>query len=182
MKDLLYSTRGSLPGMAANADGMHRNRPAAGLTLVATLILLCGSQVHAYCRGKVTDTSGCPAGAPAVAQLQSFWSEFRSAVLSNDQHKIIQMTRFPFRTRGTLDTDPTKAYDRKAFAAIFNQLLDEDAGTGPNPKPMRDLVRETPVVNVRMLGDCGHAAHIGSFEFRSIDGRWKFTHAWLNSD
>lgn len=66
------------------------------------------------------------ASAPAqnqVAEFQSFWNQFRSAVQQNDKARIAALTSFPFTTRGPLDRDPTIKHSRAWFLKSIDGLL-----------------------------------------------------------
>ncbi len=90
------------------------------------------------------------------------------------------MTRFPFRTRGTLDTDSIVVYDRLAFLDIVDRLLAQDPGLRPEPETMRDLIDRTDSVTTRHLGDGGRTARIGVFVFERGPDGWRFARAYID--
>lgn len=55
--------------------------------------------------------------------FRQFWSEFRQAALAGDKEKVASLTWLPFKTRGPLDSDPVRTYERAAFLAVFDKLL-----------------------------------------------------------
>ena len=110
--------------------------------------------------------------------FQKFWSGFRQAALAGDKDKVASFAAFPFKTRGILDSDPVKAYDRASFTRIFDQLLDQDPGLSREPGTMRRLIERTTTVTDKMLGTGGQTARVGVFTFQRMDGRWRFTMAY----
>ena len=120
---------------------------------------------------------------PALTPLESFqefWSAFRRAVLTTNKSQVAEMAQFPFVTQGTLDDSPTTRQDRDAFLALWNRLLSQDPGLQPESDTMQQLVMRTPTVTPHHLHEDQHAARVGVFEFRHLNGRWWFTSAYLD--
>lgn len=115
-----------------------------------------------------------------IAAFQEFWRQFRRAALAGDKEELATLTRFPFRTRGTLDTDSTVAYDRPAFLVVVDRLLEQDSGMRPEPETMRDLINRTDSVTTRFLGDGGPTARIGAFVFERGPDGWRFARAYID--
>lgn len=111
--------------------------------------------------------------------FQKFWSGFRQGVLAGDKDKVASLAAFPFKTRGILDSDPVKAYDRASFLRLFDQLLDQDPGLSREPETMRRLIERTTTVTDKVLGTGGQTARVGVFTFQRMNGRWRFTMAYL---
>ena len=57
--------------------------------------------------------------------FQKFWLTFRKAVIENDTLKIAELTRFPFETRGEMDTDPIVKFDRTNFFKVLKYTWDK---------------------------------------------------------
>jgi hypothetical protein len=111
--------------------------------------------------------------------FQKFWSEFRDAVLAENKTLVASMTKFPFTTRGTLDSDPVKTLDRASFLDSFTQLLDQDPGLSRQPDTMRRLIERTQSVSSKHLGDGDQTARVGQFVFRRTGEQWLFTLAYI---
>lgn len=114
-----------------------------------------------------------------VESFKKFWSEFREAVLAGDTDKIASMARFPFMTRGILDSDPIKTHDRISFLSIIDHLLDQDPGLSREPETMRSLIERTKIVTSKHLGNGGKTARVGVFVFQKIERNWQFTQAYI---
>lgn len=137
------------------------------LRLLLPLILL----ISGACSAEESDTG-----------LQSFWADFRQAVLDNDKDKIASMTHFPFEVRGPDDSDPVKHYDRTGFLAIYERLVVQriylaSAGQFVS-KSMRELIGGKSEITP---GDflTKNVIRFQQFEFERIKGRWRFTRAYL---
>ncbi|HXH08631.1 MAG TPA: hypothetical protein VNP04_02495 [Alphaproteobacteria bacterium] len=114
--------------------------------------------------------------------FQSFWSEFRQAVIDNDKAKIASMTRFPFKVRGLADSDPVKQYDRTGFLSIYERLVVQrvylpEAGHIV-AKSMRELIAgKSDITPEDFLTK--NVVRFQQFEFERSKGRWWFTRAYL---
>lgn len=135
--------------------------------LVVALAMLAAVQL-ASC----TETAG-----------QQFWSEFRQAVIAADEEKIVSITRFPFVVRGPVDSDPVRQYDREGFLAIYEQLLEQDVYLPSKGVIVRHSMRELVLRSQELPADSlVGTEHIRfhQFEFQRLDGRWRFTRAYLD--
>lgn len=110
-------------------------------------------------------------------EFQTFWTEFREAVLRGDKAAVRSMTKFPFKTRSVLDSDPVKTYDQASFNGIYEKLLAQDAGLNPEPEAMRHLIERTKAG--KGFGDGVEMARVGNFVFQKIADRWRFTQAYM---
>jgi len=112
----------------------------------------------------------------------SFWQEFRQAVVNSDSSQVAPLTRFPFEVRGPMDSDPVIPQDPKGFVDIYERLLVQQVylpeGGQIVGKTMRSLVAEKTNVNPEdFLTD--DSFQVFQFQFRLIDGKWLFTRAYL---
>ncbi len=127
-----------------------------------------------------TVTCGRPAEVQprAPVTIGEFWTAFRAAVAATDREALASLTEFPFQTRGPSDRDPLVPRDRGSFQRIVGQLLEADPGMRPQPETMRDLIARTSDLRPSPAG--GTTARLGSFVFREVQGRWRFTMAYLD--
>jgi len=141
-------------------------QPLAALLLVCTVL---------------TQTSCAQPGArEAAEEFRIFWTAFRSAALDGKREQVATMTEFPFRTRGPLDGDPVRTYDRPAFLRLFDRLLEQDPGLSRETSTMQRLIRDKTTIAGRELNEGATQARVGSFTFRKVNGRWLFTLAYLD--
>ena len=111
---------------------------------------------------------------------QTFWTGFRTAVLNDDQKKIIANTKFPFKTRGDLDSDPKREYNKakflKLYKTIFNQL-DRRA-----KKTVKKVIEEKEILLPKNLHG-SKKIRIENLIFRKQkNGNWLFTFAYVLED
>ena len=86
---------------------------------------------------------GLAAVAPSRADdLQSFWSQFRMAALSGDEHRIEALTRFPVQAMGVTD-DEVRTVGRAGFAKTWAAVLKADTGQVAAPASERSLIEKT---------------------------------------
>ena len=134
------------------------------LCVVLPATVMCGRAAEVSQRGPAT--------------LGEFWSAFRAAVAATDREALASLTEFPVQTRGPSDSDPVVPQERASFVRMLGQLLETDSGMKPEPETMRDLIGRTPELRPSSAG--GASVRLGSFVFREVQGRWRFTMAYLD--
>lgn len=110
---------------------------------------------------------------------QSYWSKFRSAVLSEGVDSIVDMTLFPFELRGTLDNSEKRKLSRSEFKKLFPTLINSDPGTTAEPSTMGELIDETKRIPARSCAQSGNQFSIGTWLFKKDSGGWRFVQAIL---
>ncbi len=120
--------------------------------------------------------AGCRDEKPIRApDFQTFWSEFRAAVVRDDRLAISELTRFPFEARGSLDDAPKARWERSHFLEQIEPLMLQDAGMSTEAETMRAYVaRVHPPVDTG-----GASVHIGDFLFQRIEGEWRWIGAYV---
>lgn len=115
--------------------------------------------------------------------FQEFWVGFRNAVIENDTNKLIQSTKFPLETRGTLDSDPIVKYDKKDFVRVIQKYLKQDTGLGIDNETEFDLIKKLDVYNKndsQYNVPIENWVRVGDFEFKKEGKEWKLYFAFLN--
>lgn len=112
-------------------------------------------------------------------EFAAFWPVFRRAVLSKDTLTVLQMTQFPFETRGELDEDPVVKYKQADFLRVYHVLLGQWTGLSISGKEF-DLIRTT--TNTESIQPTADWARVGAMEFRKINGQWKLAFAYLTEE
>jgi hypothetical protein len=79
------------------------------------------------------------------SDFQTFWGQFREAVLTNDTSKIISWTKLPIEAKGVLDSDPIIKYGQNEFTRIFKDFLKQPTGTNISDlnESQIDLIKTT---------------------------------------
>jgi hypothetical protein len=118
-----------------------------------------------------------PAISSSSSNFQQFWADFRMAALQNDVDRVIALTRFPFKTKGTLDSDPPKSYDMSAFRQLLPKLLAEDVGLSSEPVSMKRYIEQKTTVPEQ-----GLKIRVGQFVFEKSQGKWAFAMAYVEDE
>jgi hypothetical protein len=110
-----------------------------------------------------------------------FWPAFRRAVMEKDTVRILQLTHFPFETRGESDDDPVVRYSQADFLRLYPLLLGQPTGLSLDGKETElDLLRTT--LKSDSLRPTEDQARLGALEFRKIEDEWKFAFAYLTDE
>ena len=114
--------------------------------------------------------------------IQQFWTEFRSAILSNDKEKVASLTKFPFEVKGPEDSDPVVYYDKKGFLNILDKILNQPVyqmnGANLNKTTMGEIVKnKTDVSDFDLLSD--DSARVEMFTFIKENNEWLFNRAYF---
>ena len=91
---------------------------------------------------------------------------------------MVTVTRFRFETRGMLDDDRVRTYDRSAFLALLPGLLQQDAGQSADRVPMRRYIENLAQPPPNAVGPDGLSARVGCFQFEWTGDRWLFVRAY----
>jgi hypothetical protein len=111
--------------------------------------------------------------------FQEFWLTFRKAVIENDTLKIAELTRFPFETRGEMDTDPIVKFDRTNFFKVFKVYLGQETYWNENEGFISSLeeIKRLTIIDSSTVHE--NWTRVGDLEFEKIDGNWKLVFAYL---
>lgn len=90
------------------------------------------------------------------------------------------MTQFPLIVRGSLDGDPERKINAQALRKLIPRLLKEDAGLSTTPESVRDYVKRFENPPAKSVDPGGASAHVASFEFDRVGGRWLFTRTYMD--
>ena len=115
--------------------------------------------------------------------FQSFWKEFRSAVLSSDSVKLTKMTKFPLSTHGNQDTDPQPDIDEKAFYKVFNLYLNRNTVfyNGSYERNI-DEIQRIPEVKIKLDSGIDTWQRVGDMEFEKGIKGWQLTRIYIDTN
>jgi hypothetical protein len=116
-------------------------------------------------------------------QFFKFWKMFRKAVLENDTNKILNLTNFPFETRGPLDIDPIIKVEKLNFLNIFNKYLKQSSGMQVEYESQLETIRKNQGASKKQnkyFSIQDKWSRAGDLEFRFINGKWKLSFAYLD--
>jgi hypothetical protein len=135
-------------------------------------VLLCIALIEMSCAQ--------PGAQERPDDFRVFWTAFRNAILEGKREQVAAMTHFPFRTRGSLDSDPVRTHDRQSFFRLFDRLLEQDPGLSRETSTMRKLIYEKTMIADRELSGQGTQMRVGTFTFRKVNAQWLFALAYLD--
>lgn len=108
----------------------------------------------------------------AADEFQSFWDNFRTAVLANNKQYVINSIKFPFKVMGTLDDDSTQLIEKSGFDSFYSKILSADTGLNAKPESMSQFIERNQRVDKSWV--TGDEAIVGNFRFIRIAGSWYF--------
>jgi hypothetical protein len=117
-----------------------------------------------------------------IMDFPEFWRKFRTAVLKYDTTQIIEMTVFPFHTRGELDSDPDVEYNNKEFSVVFNYYLKQFSGqlAGTEETSEFEEIKKMDTIKKTVVNN-GYA-RIGDLVFNKTSEGWKLVFVYLTDD
>ena len=114
----------------------------------------------------------------AIQEFQQFWDRFRPAAVAGRCEDVVAMTRFPFKTRGQVDSDPVLQHDREKFLRLCPSLLESDPGVPRTPQTMKAFMERRPTVTAKDFAGSAEKVWIGNFVFTKSGKEWKFSFAY----
>ncbi len=155
----------------ARGPASHRplGCPLSRAAAVMAALLWCSSARAENATASTTASHG------PESRVDGFWNGFRTAVRANDRAAIARMTRFPFVVRwgNADDNDPSLTFDRSTFPREVDRLLSLKM-----PGEKRTMAQVVDGTSRIADADVSSGTFmVGSFEFRLVDGNWRWTAA-----
>jgi hypothetical protein len=117
---------------------------------------------------------------PSFASFEEFWKSFRQAVLNADTAQIIALTKFPFETRGPLDSDPTIKYSKQKFPHVFQAFLNQWNGMDLEGTTELETIKKTTIISKEDIAD--EYTRVGNLVFNKTKDGWRLVFAYLNNE
>ena len=118
----------------------------------------------------------------ATPSAQSFWKEFRQAIIANDNQKLAAMTQFPLELRGVVDGIPAKYYTQDQFKSIFLQVLDQPVVTLDGDNIITHTTRDT-LISTNTISESDmmtkESFRVDQLSFELKNKRWKLVTVYL---
>ncbi|HSC67890.1 MAG TPA: hypothetical protein VLC79_09380 [Cellvibrio sp.] len=125
-------------------------------------------------------SSGCVAN-NSENSYQSFWEEFRVAVLADDYRKLEKLTQFPLEVKGVDDSMPIVQYKKEQFQAVFQKIMAQPMKIPHEDTlietTMRGVVDKTTTVSVEVGYD---EQGVEQLVFQNVKGKWLLVRAYLD--
>jgi hypothetical protein len=114
--------------------------------------------------------------------FQSFWVEFRDAIISMDYIKLIEMTNFPLKSHGKRDSDPQFFIFQDRFYYFFRTCLNEDTGKTMDGETNLDFIKRTSKLEEgEYYTKDENWCKVMAMEFKKINDSWKLTLIYFNT-
>lgn len=110
---------------------------------------------------------------------QQYWKTFRVAALKNNPPLVADLSRFPFKLRGTLDDSEVRELAREDFIKLFPKLLKTDPGLSPTATTMRAFVKATTRLSPSFCNSSGNQVRVGTWVFELESEGWRFVQAFV---
>ena len=110
---------------------------------------------------------------------QRYWKTFRVAALKSNTHLVADLSRFPFKLRGTLDDSEARELSREDFIKFFPILLKTDPGLTPTPTTMKAFVKTNTKLSQSFCNASGNQIRVGTWVFELGPDGWRFVQAFV---
>jgi hypothetical protein len=154
-------------------------------TINLLLVLLALSYINATRnQGKSNNADSSKNQAQMITNddFQSFWIDFRNAIISLDYIKLMEMTNFPLKSHGKLDIDPQFLIYQDRFYYFLKVCLYEDTGRTMDRKTNLDFIKKTSKLEEgKYYMKDENWCRVTAMEFQRINGCWKLTLIYFNT-
>jgi hypothetical protein len=115
--------------------------------------------------------------------FQTFWSEFRDAVLAPDSIQLMKMVKFPLSAHGNQDADPQLQINEKDFAYIFHQFLNRKT-VFYNEEYERNIDEIHRLKEVNFNPDTGTESwrRVGDMQFEKGANGWQLVQIYIDTN
>lgn len=115
-------------------------------------------------------------------EFQSFWFDFRGAIISLDYIKLIEMTNFPLESHGKRDEDPQFLIYKDRFYYFLKICLNEDTGMTMDGETNLDFIKRTSKLEEGIyFTKLEDWSRVTAMEFQKINNSWKLTRIYFNT-
>ena len=114
--------------------------------------------------------------------FQSFWIEFRNAIISLDYIKLMEMTNFPLKSHGKRDIDPQFPIYQDRFYYFLKVCLNEDTDRAMDGDTNLDFIKRTSKLEEsEYYTKDENWRKVMAMEFQKINESWKLTLIYFNT-
>jgi hypothetical protein len=115
-------------------------------------------------------------------EFQSFWIDFRGAIISLDYIKLIEMTNFPLISHDKRDEDPQFLIYKDRFYYFLKVFLNEDTGMTTDGETNLDFIKRTSKLEEGIyFTKLENWCRVAAMEFQRINNSWKLTRIYFNT-
>jgi hypothetical protein len=144
--------------------------------LLVLLALSCITATKNQGKSNISDNSKNQAQMITNDDFQSFWIDFRNAIISLDYIKLMEMTSFPLKSHGKRDVDPQFLIYEDRFYYFFKTCLNEDTGRTTDGETNLDFIKRTSKLEEgKYYTKDENWCRVMAMEFQKINDSWKLT-------
>ena len=148
--------------------------------LPVLLSLFCINSIRNQGNSTITDNSKNLTQMVTNDDFQSFWIDFRNAIISLDYIKLIEMTNFPLKSHGIRDEDPQFLIYQDKFYYFLKVCLNEDTGMTIDGESNLDFIKRTStLMEGKYFTESGNWCRVAAMEFQRINNSWKVTRIYF---
>ena len=130
----------------------------------------------------ITDNSKNLAQMVTNEDFQSFWIDFRGAIISLDYIKLIELTNFPLQCHGKSDEDPQFLIYKDRFYYFLKVCLNENIDLTLDGETNLDFIKRTSIlVEGKYFTKLESWCRVTAMEFQRINNSWKLTRIYFNT-
>ncbi|MBK9391139.1 MAG: hypothetical protein IPN68_13460 [Bacteroidetes bacterium] len=108
--------------------------------------------------------------------FQTYWKDFREAVINSDSLKLLTLTNFPLKSHGVMDSDPQILINSKNFYYYFQICLNEETGMSINFETNLDFIKKIDkITDYKFYTKNREWQRINQMEFQKINNYWRLT-------
>ena len=146
------------------------------------LALSCINATKNKGKSNIPDNSKNQAQMIPDDDFQSFWIDFRNAIISLDYIKLMEMTNFPLKSHGKRDEDPQFLIYKDRFYYFLKVCLNEDTGRTIDGETNLDFIKRTSKLEEGIyFTKLENWCRVAAMEFQRINNSWKLTRIYFDT-
>ena len=150
--------------------------------LLVLLALSCINATKNQGKSDISENTKNQAQMITNDDFQSFWVDFRKAIISLDYIKLMEMSNFPLKSHGNRDGDPQFLIYEDRFYYFLKVCLNEKTGLTNEGETNLDFINRTSKLEEgKYYLHSEYWCRVQAMEFQRIKGNWKLTLIYLDT-
>lgn len=109
--------------------------------------------------------------------FESFWTEFRNAILDTDTNYLKKHTRFPLNVWGNLDMSPKYSIGEDLFNDIFTLFLNTNHSVNKD-----EIIKTVDANELPRYNPSATDQYVSDLYFEWINNEWKLTVLYMDTE
>ena len=109
--------------------------------------------------------------------FESFWTEFRNAILDTDTNYLKKHTRFPLNVWGNLDMSPKYSIGEDLFNDIFTLFLNTNHGVNKD-----EIIKTVDANKLQKYKPSATDQYVSDLYFEWINNEWRLTVLYMDTE